>query len=58
MQQAQPPQQILKVDVLENYYIESKFQFYVISPAIVDEGDYPIHVSFIFYPFLYHPVDH
>ena len=57
MQQAQPPQQILKVDVLENYYIESKFQFYVISPAIVDEGDYPVNVSFIFNPFLYHPVD-
>jgi len=43
MEQAQPPQQILKVDVLENYYIDSKFQFYVISPAIVDEGDYPIN---------------
>jgi len=45
MEQAQPPQQILKVDVLENYYIDSKFQFYVISPAIVDEGDYPIHTT-------------
>ena len=30
----------LKLDILESYYLNSKFQFYILSPAIVDEADY------------------
>jgi len=30
----------LKLDILESYYLNSKFHFYALSPAIVDEADY------------------
>jgi len=30
----------IKFDILESYYIQSKFKFHVIAPAIVDENDY------------------
>jgi len=38
-------QSSLKLDILENYYLNSKFQFYVLSPAIVDEADYADQVA-------------
>jgi hypothetical protein len=30
----------LKLDIIESYYIQSKFKFHIIAPAIVDENDY------------------
>ena len=38
--QAENQQLTIKMDVMESYYIDSKFNFYVVSPAIVDEDDY------------------
>lgn len=30
----------LQLEIDESYYIQSKFKFHVVAPAVVDENDY------------------